>query len=69
LFERGHKQVCRSCRIRRRQGKTGTTRHRPLRCDCGRPAVTVLIRSVGLDGVYQVRLPVCEECKRLEEQS
>ena len=41
--------------------------HKRLRCDCGRPAVTVTNVRVGEDGAYLVRLPLCAECLKIEQ--
>ena len=48
-------------------GKPRPVRHRPLRCDCGQIAVTVLTVRVGTDPQYTIHLPLCHECFALEQ--
>ncbi len=48
---------------KRKPGRPG----RKLRCDCGRLAVAVVTVQVGLDAVYTVQMPLCEECLKLEQ--
>jgi hypothetical protein len=48
-------------------GKPRAVRHRPLRCDCGQIAVTVLTVRVGTDPQYTIHLPLCHECFALEQ--
>ena len=43
-------------------------RPRRLRCDCGGMAVTVVTVKVGIDGMYSVQMPLCEDCLRLEQE-
>ena len=42
-------------------------RRRPLRCDCGQEAVTIIQVRVGADPQYIIRLPLCQECLKLEQ--
>jgi hypothetical protein len=46
--------------------KPSKVKHRRLRCDCGRPAVKVLLVRVGSDPQYTVHLPLCRDCLELE---
>ena len=41
-------------------------RKRRLRCDCGKPAVTVVTLWVGIEPQYLIKLPLCSECLALE---
>jgi hypothetical protein len=43
-------------------------RHRRLICDCGRPATSVKLVIVGTDPQYTIRLPLCPECLKLEQE-
>jgi hypothetical protein len=47
--------------------KPRAVRHRPLRCDCGQIAVTVLTVRVGSDPQYTIHLPLCHDCFALEQ--
>ena len=47
--------------------KPHAVRQRPLRCDCGQIAVTVLTVRVGSDPQYTIHLPLCHECFTLEQ--
>jgi hypothetical protein len=47
--------------------KPRPVRHRPLRCDCGQIAVTVLTVRVGTDPQYTIHLPLCHQCFALEQ--
>ena len=68
LFESGSDGICRPClRARAKARLARQRRQRPLRCDCGQPAVTVLPVRVGKNGVYQARLPLCAECLAVEQ--
>jgi hypothetical protein len=44
------------------------TRKSRLMCDCGRPAVTVKMVKVGIDPQYTIRLLLCAECIKLEQE-
>lgn len=71
LYELGRNGVCRACRRTNRNGEgqgnlTRHKKHKRLRCDCGKPAVTVKVVRVGEGGVYQVRLPLCADCLEVE---
>lgn len=48
--------------------KDAAKRGPKLRCDCGRLAVVMLTVRVGLDAVYVVEMPLCEECLELERE-
>jgi hypothetical protein len=37
-----------------------------LRCECGKNAVAVLQTYVGINGVYFIEIPVCQDCLNLE---
>jgi hypothetical protein len=38
-------------------------------CECGRPAVTVVLVTLGAeDYTYQVRMPLCAQCLQLEKE-
>ena len=50
-----------------KRGRSIGPQHKRLRCDCGRPAVTVANVRVGEDGAYLVRLPLCAECLKIEQ--
>ncbi len=72
LYELGRNGVCRACQraISSPAGRNRHTRykkHKRLRCDCGKQAVTVKKVRVGAGGVYQVRLPLCADCLKVEE--
>lgn len=68
MFEVGRDGICRPClRARAKARLARQRRHRPLRCDCGKPAVTVLPVRVGMNGVYLARLPLCAECLAVEQ--
>ena len=80
LYETGASGICRACqrasgradgagaqRSRTRPKPATRKKHKRLRCDCGKPAVTVLPVRVGENGIYQVRLPLCAECLELEQ--
>ncbi len=41
-------------------------KRRPLRCDCGQVAVTVISVRVGLKDQYIIHLPLCRDCLALE---
>jgi hypothetical protein len=44
-------------------------RRRPMFCECGRPAVTVVLVTLGAeDYTYQVRMPLCAQCLQLEKE-
>lgn len=69
LFVSGSKWICRPCQRAKAQAKPRRWQRRQrLKCDCGKPAVTVLEVRVGLDGVYRVRLPLCADCYREEQR-
>jgi hypothetical protein len=63
LYVEGRNGLCSACRQRK-------TLHRPrrLRCDCGAPAVTVLLVPVGEAGEYTVRLALCAACLEQERR-
>jgi len=42
-------------------------RNRRLFCDCGRPAIVVKLVIVGSDPQYTVRLALCLDCLRQED--
>jgi NMD protein affecting ribosome stability and mRNA decay len=72
LYEVGRNGVCRACQRAKEgvggQGKlTQRKKHKRLRCDCGKPAVTVKTVRVGEGGVYPARLPLCADCLKVEE--
>jgi hypothetical protein len=72
LYETGRDGICRPCQrakgsTRARSNSPPHKRHKHLRCDCGKPAVTVVDVRVGEDGVYQVRLPLCADCLQIEQ--
>jgi hypothetical protein len=60
-------RLCFACRTRLQRGRL-TARQRTHTCDCGRPAVTIVTIKVGEDGMYTIRMPLCEACQRLEEE-
>jgi hypothetical protein len=73
LYTEGRAGVCSACR----QAARRSTRRKPyqshrkpsLVCQCGQPAVTVILVSVGRpsDGLYTVRMPLCHTCLQLEQ--
>ena len=67
LYVQGNNGMCRACKRAKKQGRSRGPQHRLLRCDCGKPAVTVANVRVGKDGVYLVRLPLCAECLKIEQ--
>ncbi len=72
LYEAGRDGICRPCqRANTPAGARGKSpprkKHKRLRCDCGKPAVTVVEVRVGEDGVYRVRLPLCADCLAIEQ--
>lgn len=67
LYEQGKNGLCRACQRAKKQARSRGPQHRRLRCDCGKPAVTVANVRVGEDGVYLVRLPLCAECLKIEQ--
>jgi hypothetical protein len=47
----------------------GRQRQRPLSCECGRPAVTVVLVTLGEPGCsYLMRMPLCAKCLKLEQE-
>ncbi|OGN93319.1 MAG: hypothetical protein A2Y88_05690 [Chloroflexi bacterium RBG_13_48_10] len=63
-------QPCKTGRKGQHKGfpphKSHPIRHRPIHCDCGQLAVTVVSVTVGTDPQYTIRLPLCRECLALE---
>ena len=73
IYLEGVNGVCSAClqaerRTERTRRYKKRKRHQPLTCDCGRPAVTVLLVKVGResDGLRTVRRPLCQSCLQLE---
>ena len=79
LYEIGYSGICRACqwatgpatgsagkRAQPRPKSAARKKRKRLRCDCGKPAVTVLPVRVGENGIYQARLPLCADCLELE---
>ncbi|MGB9673961.1 MAG: hypothetical protein ACPL3P_07460 [Anaerolineales bacterium] len=67
------KDPCSHCHLPYLQGKNGIclaclrgSSPIGLRCECGKPAVAVLQTYVGIDGVYFIEIPLCQECLKLE---
>ncbi len=56
-------------RNQRNRGRARSYQRRPKRilCDCGQPAITVLVVKVGCDPQYTVHLPLCLACLALEQ--
>lgn len=50
--------VCASCRRGKKPAR--------LRCDCGKPAVAVLMTTVGTSELYPIEIPLCRDCLSLE---
>jgi hypothetical protein len=67
LFEVGSRTICRPCQRAQKHLRSRGAQRKRLRCDCGKPAVTVVDVRVGEDGVYQVRLPLCADCLQIEQ--
>ena len=67
LYVQGKNGLCRACQRAKKQARTRGPQHKRLRCDCGKPAVTVAAVRVGEDGVYLVRLPLCADCLKIEQ--
>jgi hypothetical protein len=67
LYVQGKNGLCRACQRAKTQARTRGPQHKRLRCDCGKPAVTVAAVRVGEDGVYLVRLPLCADCLKIEQ--
>lgn len=67
LYVQGKNGLCRACQRAKKQARSRGPQHKRLRCDCGKPAITVANVRVGEDGVYLVRLPLCAECLKIEQ--
>ena len=67
LYVHGKNGLCRACQRAKKQARSRGPQHKRLRCDCGKPAITVANVRVGEDGVYLVRLPLCAECLKIEQ--
>jgi hypothetical protein len=74
IYLEGRRGVCSAClqadrRTQRSRGYKKRKRHAPLTCDCGQPAVTVLLVKVGREseGFTSLRLPLCRACLQLEK--
>jgi hypothetical protein len=67
LYEQGKNSLCRACQRAKKQARSRGPQHKRLRCDCGKPAVTVVEVRVGENGVYRVRLPLCADCLAIEQ--
>jgi hypothetical protein len=67
LFEVGSRSLCRPCQRAQKHLRSRGAQRKRLRCDCGKPAVTVLDVRVGVEGVYRARLPLCAECYAIEK--
>jgi hypothetical protein len=69
LFVYGTSNTCRTC-LRQRGDSGVRVRKTRLLCDCGKPAVAVLIVSVIVDGFpNNQRLPVCLTCLHIEAET
>jgi ribosomal protein L37E len=72
IYLEGVSGVCSACLQAERRQRTRSyhqrARQRPIACDCGLPAVTVLLVNVGRqsDGFQTVRMPLCRRCLQLE---
>ena len=67
------KPPCKRCHLPYLQGKKGIclaclrgSNPLGLRCDCGNTAVAVLQTVVGINGVYSIEIPLCQDCLNLE---
>jgi len=63
----GTETLCKECLAGRRKRSLRRKRGR-LRCDCGRPAVTVVLVYVGLpeQGLSAERMALCPDCLEVE---
>ena len=73
IYLEGVNGLCSAClqaerRSERTRGYKKRKRRPGLTCDCGRPAVTVLLVKVGreFDNLQTVRMPLCRSCLKLE---
>jgi hypothetical protein len=73
IYLEGVSGVCSACLQAERRNKHTRSYHqrarrRSIACDCGLPAVTVLLVKVGRqsDGFQIVRMPLCQRCLQLE---
>jgi hypothetical protein len=66
IYVDGSLELCRECLLGRFD-TASPPKPSSLRCDCGRRAITVILISVGEDGVYTMRLPLCERCLKIEQ--
>lgn len=67
------KAPCKRCHLPYLHGKDGIclaclrgSNPIGLRCECGKPAVAVLQTHVGINGIYFIEIPVCQDCLNLE---
>jgi predicted nucleic acid-binding Zn-ribbon protein len=72
IYLEGSNGVCSAClqaERRPRRSRTYRKRRRALTCECGRPAVTVLLVKIGREdeGLQTVRMPLCQSCLQLEK--
>lgn len=63
----GSQDLCRECLLGH-MDPAYFQRPRWFRCDCGKRAVIVVLVRVGMGGVYAMRLPLCKDCLKIEEE-
>lgn len=72
IFVQGTQVMCSACRKAARRASRSRSyirrKHR-LTCECGQPAVTVLLVRLGKDdSLSTVRMPLCQHCLDLEKE-
>jgi hypothetical protein len=69
IYVEGRAGVCSACLQAKRKGRR-YQRRAGIPCDCGGIAVTVILIKVGTekDGITTVRMPLCGECLKLEQE-
>lgn len=57
--------ICKTCYERRRVGRTGRRRFYKVYCDCGKPAVVVIVVRVS---DHKELMPLCSDCFEIERK-
>jgi hypothetical protein len=68
IYVHGRAGLCEGCRPRRDPNRSRRHNH-PVMCDCGQPAVQVVLIHVGdptRDNLVEERMPLCPACLQLE---
>jgi predicted nucleic acid-binding Zn-ribbon protein len=68
IYVHGRDGLCDGCRLRP-TARTSRITPRPVLCDCGQPAVQVILVHVGdpeKDNYVEERMPLCPACLQLE---